>query len=117
MYGNSSHLIFASESNPVVLQSQQGVHQGDPLGPALFATGIQDILVNTQVDHVDVTFLAYLDDVFIFGPPTKCLDAFNDFKSALKSAELSIYVIGNVRPILLLSLVYYRTSTWRDRRQ
>ena len=90
MYGNSSRLIFGSESNPVVLQSQQGVHQGDPLGPALFATGIQDILVKTQVDHVDVTFLAYLDDVFILGPPTKCLDAFNDFKSVLKSAKLSI---------------------------
>lgn len=57
MYSNSNHWIFALESDPVLLQSQQGVHQGDPLGPALFAIDIQNILCKIQARHADVKII------------------------------------------------------------
>ena len=45
MYGYSSSLIYLQRSSSIVIPSQEGVHhQGDPLGPVLFATAIHPIL-------------------------------------------------------------------------
>ena len=35
MYGRSNLLIFLKGHEAITLSSQQGVHQGDPLGPVL----------------------------------------------------------------------------------
>lgn len=56
-----------------VILSQRGVHQGDPLGPALFCLVIQDIISSLQ--DLDLN-LWYLDDGTIAGSPNNVLKAF-----------------------------------------
>ena len=51
LYSQSSPLIFQQGSFNFNLLSQQGVHQGDPLGPALFSIAIQPILAKVQELH------------------------------------------------------------------
>ena len=36
IYGHVSSLVYTKGHSTVILQSQEGVHQGDPLGPSLF---------------------------------------------------------------------------------
>ena len=38
MYGHSSSLVYLQGLSSIVIPSQEGVHQGDPLGPVLLAT-------------------------------------------------------------------------------
>ena len=90
MYGRSSSLVYSMKSESIIIQSEEGVHQGDPLGPALFALGIHQILVDVQERNPNVIVLAYLDDVFILGLPKASLRAFTDLKSSLAQAGLVI---------------------------
>ena len=78
------------EQEPVILSSQQGVHQGDPLGPVLFSVTIHPILNDLQLRNRDVVVLAYLDDIFILGPSDDTLSAFNDLKSSLTPIGLTV---------------------------
>jgi hypothetical protein len=43
-YGEPSNMLFFSVAAPAVLQSQQGVHQGDPMGSVLFNLTFQSVL-------------------------------------------------------------------------
>ena len=47
MYGQSSPLLYFNGHNTCIIKSQ-GVHQGDPLGPALFSLVIQPIICKAQ---------------------------------------------------------------------
>ena len=71
MYLNINSLVFLQKENPVILTSQQGVHQEDPLGPALFSTAIHPFLMDTQKANPGILVLAYLDDVFLLGPSSE----------------------------------------------
>ena len=51
MYLNVYSLVFLQKTKPVVLNSEQDIYQGDPLGPALFSTAIHPILVNIQKEN------------------------------------------------------------------
>ena len=66
VYSDINPLIYLRRSHPVILSSQ-GVHQGDPLGPALFSIAMQPILEDLQSHNKEVTILAYLDDVYLLG--------------------------------------------------
>ena len=61
-------LIYLQGDSPVILSSEEGIHQGDPLGPVLFATAIQELLTKLQNDHPCVVVSTYLDDVFLVAP-------------------------------------------------
>ena len=52
VYSGLNPLVYLNGEETVVLESQQGVHQGDPLGQALFSIGMQPILVNLQNSHL-----------------------------------------------------------------
>ena len=54
MYGYSSSLIYLQGSSSIVIPSQEGVHQGDPLGPVLFATTIHPVLSEIQSNIPEV---------------------------------------------------------------
>ena len=43
-------------------QSQTGVRQGDPLGPALFALAVIEVLEKVQAQHPDADICAFADD-------------------------------------------------------
>ena len=58
-YGGVSFLRFGEH----IIQSAEGVQQGDPLGPLLFCLAIHPLLVNIQSEFVS----GYLDDIGIGG--------------------------------------------------
>ena len=68
--------------SPVIPSSEEGIYQGDPLSPVLFATEIQDELTKLQNDHPCVMVLAYLDDVFLVGLSANVLAVFEDLHEA-----------------------------------
>ena len=90
MYEKVSPLVFMQGSTPVIIASAEGVHQGDPLGPILFASAIHSNLINLQEEHSKVCFLAYLDDVFIMGHPSDIQPAFQALKQKFSAIGLSI---------------------------
>ena len=50
----------------VILHSSTGVQQGDPLGPLLFAAGVQPLAAGLRASPVDFTSF-YLDDGVLAG--------------------------------------------------
>ena len=90
MYLGFNDLIICQGNSTVSLSLQEGVHQGDPLGPALFSTAIHPVLLKVQSNHDDVTVLAYLDNIIILGLPYKIMSAFEDLKPSLSALGLEI---------------------------
>ena len=90
MYGKPSSLVFMRDTSPVIIASEEGVHQGDPLGPVTFATAIHSVLTNVQNSHPSVRVLAYLDDVFLLGEAEDVLAAFCDLKKSFLAINLVI---------------------------
>ena len=82
--------MYLNGEETAVLESQQGVHQEDPLGPALFSIGMQPILINLQNSHLDISVLAYLNDMFLLGPAGKVLSGFAVMTSSLSCANLLV---------------------------
>ena len=75
-YANESDLFFGDS----LIKSQEGVQQGDPIGPFLFSLGIMDIIksMNSELN------IWYLDDGTLAGDVTTVL---NDFKEIIKATE------------------------------
>ena len=90
MYSRSNSLVYRHEGRSTILSSEEGIYQGDPLGPFLFSVAIQDSLTELQKKHSEVIFLAYLDDVFILGQSDAILHALADLREALSSIGLVI---------------------------
>ena len=90
MYGHSGSLVFATDSEHVILSSEEGDHQGDQLGPFLFAVGIHDLVSRVQAEHPEAVVLAFLDDVFIIGPESVSADAFDQLKSLFGAIHLVV---------------------------
>ena len=51
------------------IMCSQGVRQGDPLGPLLFATTLQRHLKSAATHHDDSDAVAYVDDAYVVGTP------------------------------------------------
>ena len=90
MCGELSTLIYVTEGRVELLTSSQGVHQGDPLGAALFSVAIHPILCQVVERHNSVTILAYLDDIYAVGPTQSLQDVLDDLKTSLSSVDLKI---------------------------
>ena len=90
MYAGFSPLVFNDGHNAHLLLSQEGVHQGDPLGPMLFSTALHPFLLDLQMGHPSIRVLAYLDDMFLIGPLDDVLLGLNDVESSLQEIGLTI---------------------------
>ena len=90
MYGKPSSLVFMQGSSMVIIPSEEGVHQGDPLSPVLFAIAIHPVLTKIQKSHSQVCVLAYLDDVFLQEGAKSVLAAFHDLKETFSPINLII---------------------------
>ena len=89
-YRVPSSLIYNTGKRVARLSSSQGVHQGDPLGPALFSAAIQPILSKMSLERSDVVMLAYLDDIYVVGPANTLEQVLCDFKVLLSRIGLII---------------------------
>jgi hypothetical protein len=81
-YGAPSCLWLGDET----LSSEEGVQQGDPLGPLLFCLTVQPLLVDSKCEFVS----GYLDDVGL-GDEVSCLaERVNAFEAAAALLGLSL---------------------------
>ena len=81
-YAINTNLMFGDK----VLKSCEGVQQGDPLGPFLFALGIQDIVKNMN----SALNVFYLDDGTLGGEVETVLEDLLKFKEVVKSHGLEL---------------------------
>ena len=65
--GRTARLLYAvpNTAQPAVVLSQQGVQQGDPLGPLLFALATLPVLTAFRVEHPHHCLPTYLDDMTV----------------------------------------------------
>ena len=90
MYSGSSPLVYLMDNVSIVLSSEEGIHQEDPLGPVLFSLDIHNILTTIQCKFQDIVVLAYLDDVILVGSSLNVLDAFASLKQEFGNVGLQI---------------------------
>jgi hypothetical protein len=86
LYQPKSFLRVRQNVGFVVMLSQEGVQQGDPLGPFLFCVALS--LVMDKISDIDAVLnLAYMDDITSAGPMKTIRDA---IVPELEKAEQSI---------------------------
>ena len=90
MYSSPSSLVFQQGNSTVIIPSMEGVHQGDPLGPAFFSTTINSVLCQVQERYPSIQILAYLDDVFLIGLERDTLSALALLQPAFSEIALQI---------------------------
>ena len=90
MYSGSNPLVYLMDNVSMVLSSEEGIHQGDRLGPVLFSLGIHNILATIQCKFQGIVVLAHLDDVFLVGSSLDVLDAFASLKQEFGNVGLQI---------------------------
>ena len=88
MYGHSGPLLYFNGHNTCIIESQKGVHQSDPLRPALLV--IHPIICKAQETYAATTVLAYLDDIFIVGPGDQAENLLAELMSDLDSINMNI---------------------------
>ena len=88
--------VFYEADKPLIsnldldLLSSEGVLQGDPLGPALFALGLHPALHAVASRHPDIKVFAYLDDVSLCGPAASVLAASSTLEAQLDNLNLAM---------------------------
>jgi hypothetical protein len=89
-YSQSTNLVISETSD--YLLSQEGVQQGDPLGPLLFAIGIQPLLWKFQTEFAAKLKLNvwYLDDGTIGVDSCDVLACINFFQTVLPQFGLTL---------------------------
>ena len=128
IYSKHNPLVFHQENSSILLTAEEGIQQGDPLGPTLFTISIHSILHDIQESHPNVQVLAYLNDVFFAGPAVVAVSALDDLRASFSKIGLPItekceLYTANAEDLPSLSLsthvttsglsVYIKSSYWR----
>ena len=78
-YDTPAPLVVGVGEEQTVLESAEGVRQGDPLGPFLFSLGFRPLLeqlkANVRAEDETAVVLAYLDDVFVISKRENLMDS------------------------------------------
>ena len=95
-YGQQTSLRFGEE----IITLSEGVQQGDPLGPFLFSTGIQEDIVNKMESEFNCW---YLDDGCLGGHPQtvindlqKIKETYNSHGLQLNTAKCELFLVDSL---------------------
>jgi hypothetical protein len=77
-------------SEQLSLKSSRGVQQGDPLGPLLFALGLQVIPLKLRQDFPSVFQVWYLDDGLLIGKNNEVVQAISTIASEASKIGMSL---------------------------
>jgi hypothetical protein len=81
-----------------MLESSQGVRQGDPFGPLFFSVAIRRTLDDLmRYLGPDRLLLAYLDDIYVLSPDDQAFSEVQDFFDG-RGSSLQLNVAVMVRP-------------------
>ena len=83
-------LCFQQKMNIKCILSEEGVQQGDPLGPFLFALALQPCLRAAAEECSKGFVVSYLDDAVIVGPKADVLSAYEVLQDKMASIGLEI---------------------------
>ena len=89
-YGSSSPLLLMNQGKVItVLNSEEGVKQGDNLGSLLFALSMKDIY-SDSIHGLDCHAVSIMDNFYIFGTPLQAVKALTRFESALTTSHTGL---------------------------
>jgi len=91
-YGHPTPLrVYNRPGNCVaVLQSAEGVRQGDPLGSLLYALSVQKMYERVADRHKGVALKAIADDLHIAGPWKASLTCWDDYRDTCRADGLNV---------------------------
>ena len=81
-YSQPTFLSFGDS----ILQSDEGLQQGDPLAPAYFCLGLHEIISSLRTPFK----IAYLDDVSLYGEPSTIIEDLKTFIPACRKIGLEV---------------------------
>ena len=83
-------LSFLHSDGVCCIQSAEGVQQGDPMGPFLFALALQPCLRSASRGVSPGLVMSYLDDAVIAGPKEQVVSAFSTLQNSMNEIGLLI---------------------------
>ena len=89
-YITPARLTVRVECETKFILSEQGVQQGDPLGPLLFALALQPKLINAANEHKSVFTPSYLENSMILGRQEEVIKCCNRLKDQFSSIGLEM---------------------------
>lgn len=90
-YGTPSTLyVDGAPADSTPLSSSDGVRQGDPTGPLLFALALQPVLEEVAQQHPGCSLVAYADDITLQGPQHAVQAGFRSLCTALEPLRLRV---------------------------
>ena len=98
-YGSpSTYVFYDAEGHAHDVQQGEGGEQGDPLMPSLFALGQHQALLETRARlHPSNALYAFLDDIYVTGPPEHTVGQFAIVREALaRHANIQVH-LGKTR--------------------
>jgi len=99
IYGSPAQLAVTGADGAVdVLESSQGVRQGDPFGPLFFSVAVRRTL-DDLVRYLgpDRLLLAYLDDVYVLSPDDQAFSEVQDFFDG-RGSSLQLNIANSTQP-------------------
>jgi len=99
--GKGVILTVHTTDGPAQVVSEEGVHQGDPLGPVFFSLGLAQVtqlarhLTNGEAeieDDKDSEDMAYIDDVTAMGPSRRTIMFANNFQVANEQLQAGLHL-------------------------
>ena len=91
-YRGPGPLFFGSGSFAATLYSQNGIHQGDPLGPLLFSLAIEPIIAQVNRELGSNVSPAFLDDLFLVGLAAAVLEVLSNLREWGSKISLNLRI-------------------------